>query len=149
MLHGQKQCKEVPAWESCPVVLLLPCVGWMGKQATSGPAVGTSSWGGVARLQELCSAEFFCPCSLNVFLVFESYHVPYKVCALGGSWEMTFSSSCPLFHLALSIVMAIQMPTSSFPSSRISNSVCMLALSLPMLLKAPWSKEMGKVVKVK
>lgn len=111
--------------------------------------MSTSSWGGVARLQELCSAEFFCPCSLDVFLVFELYHVPYNVCALGGSWEMTFSSSCPLFHLALSIVMAIQVPTSSFLSSRIPNSVCVLALSLPMLLKAPWSKEMGMVVKVK
>lgn len=103
----------------------------------------------MAGLQELCSAEFFCPCSLNVFLVFELYHVPYNVCALGGSWEIAFSSSCPLLHLALSIIMAVQVPTGSSLSSRIPNSVCVLALSLPMLLKASWSKEMGKVVKVK
>lgn len=45
--------------------------------------------------------------------------------------------------------MAVQVPTGSSLSSRIPNSVCVLALSLPMLLKASWSKEMGKVVKVK
>lgn len=135
VLHGE----EIPAWESSPVVLLLPCMGYIwGGELPYAPLwhhlFGVAWPGCLSCIQPWGFLSVF---PQDVFLVLGLPLVLCNVWALGASWEMAFSSSCPEHHYVCSG------PYQSFPwvhplaPRSIIQQICVLASSVPKLLGVP------------